>query len=47
MRIKIVLAKLVFRRVEGFKTEKRAETKFCIKLKKKEAIETFELLKSA
>jgi hypothetical protein len=46
-RIIIVLVKLVFfRRVEGFKMERRAAIKFCAKLKKT-AIETFEKLKSA
>jgi hypothetical protein len=35
-----------FRRVEGFKMERRAGIKFCEKLKKT-ATETFEMLKSA
>jgi hypothetical protein len=45
MRITIVLLKLFFRRVEGFKMEQRAANKFCVKLKKT-ATETFEMLKS-
>jgi hypothetical protein len=46
MRIKIVLVKLVFHRVEGFKMEQRPVIKFCVKSKKRD-IETFEMLKSA
>jgi transposase len=46
MRITIVLVKLVFRRVEGFKMQQTAANIFCVNLKKT-ATETFEMLKSA
>jgi hypothetical protein len=46
MRITIVLVKLVFRLVEGFKMEQRAANKFYVKLKKT-TTETFEVLKNA
>jgi hypothetical protein len=45
MRVTIVLVKLVFCCVKGFKMEQRAVIKFCVKLKKT-ATETFEMLKS-
>jgi hypothetical protein len=45
MRITVVLLKLIFGPVEGFKMEQRAAIKFCVKLKKT-ATETFQMLKS-
>jgi hypothetical protein len=45
MTITIVLVKLFFFCVEGFKMEKITAIKFCLKLKKT-ATETFEMLKS-
>jgi transposase len=45
-RIIVVLLKLAFCRVEGFRLEQRAAIKFCVKLNKT-ATETFEILKSA
>jgi hypothetical protein len=45
MRIIIVLVKLVFRRVEGFKMEQRTAVTFFVTLKKT-ATETFEMFKS-
>jgi hypothetical protein len=46
MRITIVLVKLVFCRIEGFKMERRATIKLCVKLNKA-ATERFEMLRSA
>jgi hypothetical protein len=46
VRITIVLVKLVSRRVEGLKLERRSAVKFCVILKKT-ATETFRMLKGA
>jgi hypothetical protein len=46
MRITIVLVKLVFHYIEGFKTKQGAAIKFCVTVKKT-ATETFEMFKSA
>jgi hypothetical protein len=46
IRITIVLVKLVFHCVEGFKMVQRASIKFCVKLKKT-ATETFKMSKNA
>jgi hypothetical protein len=45
MGITVVLLKLVFCCVKGFRTEQRAVIGFCVKLKKT-ATETFEMLQS-
>jgi hypothetical protein len=46
MRITVLLVKLVFRRIEGFKMEQIVAIKFFVELKKR-ATETFEMLKNA
>jgi hypothetical protein len=46
IRITVVLVKLIFCSIEGFKMEQRAAINFCAKLKIM-ATETFEMLKTA